>query len=230
MWLFRKVFILVTPARKYSPSPSGYHFNYYVPNRTPEQTRLSVYSWNPGPRRGKAGAFESHIARKWHIITFQEAIEYLEHDFLTNRFHVTHNGGESGWVMRGVFSKAAFLRQPRNGQQAFTVMSLHINNNYAKKRDVGKKLLLTIRAIMHDEHVNLVAGDFNGAAWRQTSGNNPHPTSTLEEAFADTDFPMPPGPHHCGVPELFPVSGPTYAVSSHLQIHMIYGKYACMWH
>ena len=96
--------------------------------------------------------------------------------------------------MQGVVSKAAFRRQPRNGQQTFTVMSLHINDNYVKKRGFGKKLLFTIRAIMQDEHVKLVACDFNGAAWRQTSRNNPHPTITHEEAFADTDFPMPPGP------------------------------------
>ena len=57
-------------------------------------------------------------------------------------------------------------------------MSLHINNNCATKRRIGKELLLTIRAIMLEEHVDLVAGDFNGAAWRQSIG---------------TDFPMPPG-------------------------------------
>ena len=34
----------------------------------------------------------------------------------------------------------------------FTVMSLHINNNYAKKHGIGKKLLLTIRAVMLEEH------------------------------------------------------------------------------
>ena len=217
--------VVEAPARKHSPSSSGNHL--HVPNRAAEQTRLSVYFWNPGARRGKAGAIESHIAVKWHIITSQEAIEYLEHDFLTNRFHVTHNGGcavlfnkytffsdikassfylhdtwtcekykitegECGWVMQGVVSKAAFCLQPCNGQQTFTVMSLHINSNFAKRRGIGKELLITIRAVMQDEHVNLVAGD--GAAWRQTSGNNPHPTCTFEEAFADTDFPMPPGP------------------------------------
>ena len=95
--------------------------------------------------------------------------------------------------MQGVVSKAACRRQPRNGQQTFSVMSLHICNNFAKKRGVGKKLLLTIRAIMKDEHVDLVAGDFNGTACRQST-DSPQPTSTLEEAFADTDFPMPPGP------------------------------------
>ena len=35
-------------------------------------------------------------------------------------------------------------------------------------------------------------------------------------------------PYLCGVLELFPVSGPTCAVSSCFQIHMIHGKYACM--
>ena len=69
-------------------------------------------------------------------------------------------------------------------------MSLHINNNYAKKRGIGKKLLLTIRAIMQEEHVDLVAGDFHGAAWGLLDGNNLQPSSILEEAFADTDLPM----------------------------------------
>ena len=183
------------PARKHSPSCQGYHFNKDISNRLTEQTRPSVKNWNPGPRRGKGGAIERHVAGKWHIITLQEAIEYLEHDFLTNRFHVTHYGGcavlfnrdtffsdikvwsiclhdtraceqdkikdgESGWVIQGVVSRAAFHRQPRSGPKSFTVMSLHINNNYAKKRGIEKKLLLTIRAIMLEEHVDLVAGDF----------------------------------------------------------------------
>ena len=39
---------------------------------------------------------------------------------------------------------------------------------------------------MQEEHVDLVAGDFIGAAWRQSNGNNPQSTSILEEALADT--------------------------------------------
>ena len=81
-----------TPLRTHSTSCRGYHFNNEMPNRLTEQKRLSVCSWNPGPRRGK-GAIEKQIAVKWHIITLQEAIEYLEHEFLTIRFHVTHCGG-----------------------------------------------------------------------------------------------------------------------------------------
>ena len=47
---------------------------------------------------------------------------------------------------------------------------------------------------MLEEHVDLFAGDFNGAAWRRSNGNTRQPTSIIEEAFADTDLPMPPGP------------------------------------
>ena len=43
-----------------------------------------------GARRGKEDAFEQQIAEKWHIITLQEASEYVDHELLTNRFHVTH--------------------------------------------------------------------------------------------------------------------------------------------
>ena len=64
-----------------------------MPNRSPVQKRLSIYNWNPGPRRGKEGAFERDIAGKWHVITLQEAIDDVDHDIFTNRFHVTHYGG-----------------------------------------------------------------------------------------------------------------------------------------
>ena len=73
-------------------------------------------------------------------------------------------------------------------------MSLHINNNCAKKRGIGQKLLSTVRAVMLEEHVDLVAGDFNGAAGRRSNGNSRQPTSIIQEAFADTDLPVPPGP------------------------------------
>ena len=57
------------------------------------QRRLSIYIWNPGPRRVKEDAFEQQIARKWHVITLQEAFDYVDHELLTNRFHVTHYAG-----------------------------------------------------------------------------------------------------------------------------------------
>ena len=67
--------------------------NKSISNRSPVQKRLSIYNWNPGPRRGKEDAFEKQIAGRWHVITLQEASEYVDHDILTGRFHVTRYGG-----------------------------------------------------------------------------------------------------------------------------------------
>ena len=64
-----------------------------MPTRSYVQKRLSIYNWNPGPPRGKEGAIEKQIAGKWHVTTLQEAIDYVDHELLTNRFHVTHYGG-----------------------------------------------------------------------------------------------------------------------------------------
>ena len=71
----------------------AYRFKYKLPNRSPVQKGLSIYNWNPGPRRGKEDAFEKQISGRWHVITLQEASEYVDHDILTYRFHVTHYGG-----------------------------------------------------------------------------------------------------------------------------------------
>ena len=62
----------------------------YFSSQSPVQKRLSIYSWNPGARRGKEDAIEKQIAGKWYIITLQEASDYVEHDILRERFHVTH--------------------------------------------------------------------------------------------------------------------------------------------
>ena len=43
---------------------------------------------------------------------------------------------------------------------------------------------------MLGEHVDLVSGVFNGAAWRRDNSNN---ISIIEEAFADCALPTPPG-------------------------------------
>ena len=76
--------------RKYWLTDEEYRFDTDVPNRLTEQKRLSIYNWKPGPRRGKEESIEKHIAGKWHIIALQEAIEHLDHEYLTNRFFVTH--------------------------------------------------------------------------------------------------------------------------------------------
>ena len=149
---------------------------------------------------------------------------FVDHELLTNRFHVTHYGGRAvlfnkntfnpdvevessylhdtrrdlldkvmegdpGWVLQGGLSRASFRQPPLSGQKTFTVMSLHMSNIYERKRGIGKKLILTIRAVMLGEHVDLVAGDFNGAVWRCSNRDN---ISTIDEA--DCALATPPGP------------------------------------
>ena len=79
--------------RRHDTSSLTYRFNKKMSNRSPVQKRHNIYNWNPGPRRGKEDAFEKQIAGRWHVITLQEASEYVDHDILTCRFHVTHHGG-----------------------------------------------------------------------------------------------------------------------------------------
>ena len=61
---------------------------------------------------------------------------------------------------------------------------------YAKKKGIAKKLILTLRAIMIYQEVDVVAGDFNGTAWRCSNRDN---ISTIDEAFADCALPTPLG-------------------------------------
>ena len=70
-------------------------------SQSPRQKRLSVYNWNPGPRRGTEGAIEKHIAEKWHLITLQEASDYVEHEILHERFHVIHSRRLCGSLQQG---------------------------------------------------------------------------------------------------------------------------------
>ena len=97
---------------------------------------------------------------------------------------------KQGWVLQGVLSRASFRRAAVSGQKFFTVLSLQISNIYAKKKGIAKKLIQTLRAIMISQEVDLVAGDFNGTAWRCRSRDN---LSTIGGAFADCALPTPPG-------------------------------------
>ena len=85
------------------------------------------------------------------------------HDTRNGRHQIV-NEGHQGWFLQAVTSRASFRRPPRNGKSFFTIMSQYINNHYAKKRGIVKKLILTVPAVMLQEHVDMVAGDFNGSA------------------------------------------------------------------
>ena len=97
-----------------------------------------------------------------------------------------------------------------------SALSLHISNVYAKKKSIAKKLSLTLRAFMISQEVDLVAGDFNGTAWRHRGKDN---LSTTDEAFMDSILPTPLGPHHCGdLDPLWTIGRTSVDFSNHLAL------------
>ena len=57
--------------------------------------------------------------------------------------------GQSGWVLQAVISRSSFRRKPRKGKPYFTMMSLHINNHFAKKRDCAGCAVLSNKGTFH---------------------------------------------------------------------------------
>ena len=109
----------VVDAQKASADFSeAYRFNKNMSNRSPVQKRLSIYNWNPGPRRGKEDAFEKQIC----AILFNKDTFYPNIDVKSIYLHYTRRDlpdqvmeGEQGWVMQGVLSGASFRRPPISG-------------------------------------------------------------------------------------------------------------------
>ena len=126
--------------------------------------------------------------------------------------------GEQAWVLQGVLSRASFRRSPVSGQKYFTVLSLHFNNIYAKKKGIAKKFTLTLRAILISQEVDLVAGDFNGTAWRYRGKDN---LSAIDEALWTVSCQRHRGPHHCADLDPFRTTGQTSAdFSNHLALNV----------
>ena len=55
---------------------------------------------------------------------------------------------------------------------------------------IAKKLILTIRALMTGQQIDVVAGGFNGIAWRCSNRDN---IITIDDAFANCPLPTPSG-------------------------------------
>ena len=90
------------------------------------------------------------------------------------------------------------------------------NNGYCEKAHPHNPRL------MIGQHIDLVAGDFNGTAWRCSNRNN---ISTIEEAVADCALPAPPGLHRCGDLDRSQTTGLTFVGSLNLLNQIGIGKY-----
>ena len=60
-----------------------------------------------------------------------------------------------------------------------------------RKESIAKKIIQTVRALMISQNIDLVASDFNGAAWRCRSRDK---INTIDQVFSDCALPTPPGP------------------------------------
>ena len=83
-----------------------------------------------GPRRGKEDAIEKQIAGKWHLVTLQEASEYVEHEIIHERFHVTHFAGcailfNKNTSYPDISVKSIYLHDTRRGLQDHIVEGEH---------------------------------------------------------------------------------------------------------
>ena len=93
--------------------------------------------------------------------------------------------------MQGVLSCIISSSTTQRPEDFYGVVSTCKQYLRQKNGVLPKKLILTIRAIMISQEVNVVAGDFNGTAWRCSNRDN---ISTIDEDFADCALPTPPGP------------------------------------
>ena len=91
------------------------------------------------------------------------------HDTRSGKLQVVMES-QSRWLLQAVISSESFRTIP-HGKSFLTMMSVHINNQHAKKRGIGKNLMIAVRTVVFQEQVDMVAGDFHGAAWRWQSGN-----------------------------------------------------------
>ena len=114
--------------------------------------------------------------------------------------------GDQGWVLQGVLSRASFRRPPlQRPARLLRCLSLHVQQYLHQKNCVlQKKLILTVRAIMIGQQIDMVAGDFNGTAWRYSKRDN---ISTIDEAFADCAFQRRRDLHFCADPDRFQTTG-----------------------
>ena len=107
-------------------------------------------------------------------------------------------------------------------------MALYVQHHFAKKRGIGRNLLVAVRFVKVQEQVGMVAGDFNCAGWRRQSGSDTRSTGIIEEAFANTSLPIPPGPHRCGSQDACQASGLTFVSSQNRRGPRGSGRFVCM--
>ena len=152
-------------ARRHDASSQGCHFDNNAPNRSPVQKRLSIDNWNSGPRRGKEGAFEKQIAGKWHVITLQEVIDFVDFELYMNRFFVTYYGGCAVLFNKDTFYpdievNSVYLHDTRRelpdkvmeGDQGWVLQGVISRASFRRRLLSGQKTFTVLSLLIYNIH------------------------------------------------------------------------------
>ena len=162
------------------------------------QKRLSISSWNAGPKRGEV---TSSMVGSFHVIMVQEAQTHY-HEIITSpdqQFHIYQGAGQlifynkdlepegedprrnPGHVdVRLLRPKTSFRRPPKEGNSTYTAVSAYLSNTTAKRRDVAKQLLGQLRKVAVENDADIIAGDFKSSAYRDRGNSR---VSSIEETW-----------------------------------------------
>ena len=147
------------------------------------------------------------------IVAFGKKLSVYLHDTRDSQQKDVKKDTQS-WVLHSVISRGVV---PMAATQRQIVLNYdviaHVNKQFPQTRGIEKKLLLAILWCW-SSIVDLVAADFNGAAWRRPCGNDRNSPVLLKKPSPDTDLPMPPGPHHCRDQVRYQANGLVYPGSS----------------
>ena len=190
--------------------------NKHFPIRSIVQRRLSMCKWNPGPPRGKEDAFEKQIAGRWHNITMQEASVYVDHELLTNRFHVTHYAGCAVLFNEDTFYAKVDVKsidlhdtrrdlsdQVMEGEQGWVMQGVLSRASFRRSPVSGQKFVSAYQQHSRQKerhrqeahsyspcHHDISGSWLDGTVWRYRGKDN---LSTFDEVFTDCALPTPPG-------------------------------------
>ena len=179
------------------------------------QKRLSILSWNAGPKRGEVS---SRMVGCCHVIMVQEALTH-DHEIITGaeqQFHIYQGAGQLLFCHKSTFEpegvkiqeeiqgrsiydpfglkyflfKARLRRPPKEGNSMYTAVSAYLSNTTAKWRDVAKQLSGQLRKVaVENNDADIIAGDFNSSAYRDRGKVG---VSSIEETWEKTLLIPPP--------------------------------------
>ena len=104
----------------FSPQPK-YRSDNNAPNRSVQQTRISILSWNPGPRRGREGAIEEHFQAHGTLLRHKRRLSTFNTSASRTISKITHFAGcailfNSNTFHSDIQVNSVYIHGNRNGQ------------------------------------------------------------------------------------------------------------------